>query len=961
MRLFVARLVRCNLAIAFTVLAGPAALTARGADLRPRPIYEKPVEVDVAASLPGVVTVRFHEGTTVVARDGSLTDLGTGALDAAAREALAALSAGRWEPSYRHDAARLTALRDTAQRRLGRAVADPNVRFNYLLPPGADLADVVARLNALVVVELALPFPRPVEPPLPPNFQPNQGYENPGPVGVGAETVWAGGVTGLGVRIVDLEYDWNLNHLDLPPVTLLGFPPVGPFGNDHGTAVLGEVGGVANGWGITGIAHGAALYVHGVYNGVVYDVGAAIIDSLNPIGPGDVMIIEQQISGPNGPGAYVPVEWFQPWYEDIVTAVGNGVILVEAAGNGSQDLDSPIFSVGNGGHWPFLPENDSGAIIVGAGAAGTGGSDVPGSRLWYSNYGSTVDLQGWGESVWTTGYGDAYASEGPNLYYTAGFGGTSSASPIVAGACALVQSAYEASNGSALTPAELKSLMQQTGWPQTSGTYPESQNIGPRCDAERAIEEALCLTTDSFRLIADETGALDEFGHAVAASGDRVLVGAVADGASGAGAAYVFDPGGSAWSETTALLAADGAAGDAFGYSAALHGDLAVVGAPNHDDQGTNAGAAYVFRFDGESWLQEQKLLAPDGLPGDEFGSAVALGADVVAVGAPANNSPGADTGAVYVYRFDGASWSMEQKLTAADGAAGDELGDAVALDGPVLLAGARRHDEPAADAGAAYVYRFDGASWTQEQKLTADDSAASDLFGAAVAIEGETAMIGAIGDDDLGSLSGSVYVFASSGGDWAQTQKVQASDGLAGDTFGFALSMHVPDAVIGAYRADDHGLLSGKAYRFQLQGGSWVQQQVLLPSDVFTGDQFGFAVALAGGTPIVGAAGSDQYGEDAGAVYALPEQNPFDCNGNGVQDACDIAAGTSDDADGDGVPDECQCPWDCQFVGNGAVGIGDLLALLAQWGLPTPCDFDGDGVSITDLLELLSHWGPCR
>ena len=461
------------------------------AQLVSRPDVIKPVKtrVDNARFRSNVITVKFRDGLLVRLRNGSLTDMDTGSLDGA-EEVLASVAGGRWNRTHFLPEDKLDELRQTAQRNLGRAVADLNLQFTLFLPRGADAAATIDAFNAIDGVEIALPIPKPVPPPLPPNFQPNQVYEDAGPAGISAEEVWANlGITGGGIKIVDVEYSWNLNHLDLPPTTVLGFDPVDPFNNNnHGTAVLGEVAAIENGWGVTGIAYDAQFYVAGTWNGAVWDVGGAIITALGTLGPGDIIIIEQQFVGPNGGTAYIPIEWWLPWYNAIVTAVGNGVIVVEAAGNGSQNLDDPIYSMGNSGHWPFLPENDSGAIIVGAGAAWPPfGSDVAGSRLWFSNYGSTVDLQGWGEGVWTTGYGGAWSSEGVNLWYTSVFGGTSSASPIVAGACALLESAYKDATGLVLTPSEVKQYLQETGWPQTSGTYPASQNIGPRPDAYQAI------------------------------------------------------------------------------------------------------------------------------------------------------------------------------------------------------------------------------------------------------------------------------------------------------------------------------------------------------------------------------------------------------------------------------------------------------------------------------------------
>jgi hypothetical protein len=226
-------------------------------------------------------------------------------------------------------------------------------------------------------------------------------------------------------------------------------------------------------------------------------VGGAVTTALVTLRAGDVIIIEQQMAGPMYTGfppgtqtGLIPVEWHRPWYDAIRTAVANNVIVVEAAGNGEQNLDATMYTTGNGGHHPFRAVNDSGAFIIGAGAA-PNGSDADRSRLWYSNYGSTLDLQGWGERVTTLGYGDLYNSEGINLRYTDSFGGTSSASPVVANACTLIVSMHRAAMGATPTPAQIKTALRETGSPQRAGAYPLTHVIGPRPNVRAAIHALL--------------------------------------------------------------------------------------------------------------------------------------------------------------------------------------------------------------------------------------------------------------------------------------------------------------------------------------------------------------------------------------------------------------------------------------------------------------------------------------
>ena len=411
-------------AIAAAALAG-AAPASFPDEAEPRARWSKPQRAVVTPTdEQHIVYVKFLDDLPVRAIDGLLTDRATGALNPA-RDALNALPIARWQPVNDLPDDRLAAIRATAERALRKALPDLATEFFAFLDGGADPAAVIDALNALDIVELADAQPKPVEPPLPPDFQSNQGYLTASPAGVDALHGWATlGTRGEGVAIVDLEYTFNPDHADLPTVQIIGGPQVDPgFGPNHGTAVLGQVGALNNGWGVTGIAHGSTIAFASTYAGSVWNVGGAIINATAALSPGDVILVEQQMSGPNGSTAYVPIEWRLQWYNAVVNAVANGMIVVIAAGNGSQNLDAPIFSTGNGGHWPFLPQNDSGSIIVGAGAAAAGfnNSTTPRSRLSFSNYGSRVNLQGWGERVWTTGYGGAFSSMGPNYHYTATF------------------------------------------------------------------------------------------------------------------------------------------------------------------------------------------------------------------------------------------------------------------------------------------------------------------------------------------------------------------------------------------------------------------------------------------------------------------------------------------------------------------------------------------------------------
>ena len=391
---------------------------------------------------------------------------------------------------------------NTAEENLDQEIADINNYFILGVPEHVITEEWLQELNSFDEIEIALAMPLPMPAPaVPPNYQANQQYLGNAPSGFGFQTAWgvpggAGGglLVGYQSLICDLEYSWNQSHLDFISLASYLYPPaetpVDPFSdNNHGTAVIGEMVSANNGWGTLGASYESLIWLAPTNFVSGWNIGAAILYVGGFMPPGGVFLIEQQMAGPNytgvGQNGLVPVEWWASWYNMIVSAVGNGYHVVEAAGNGAENLDAAAYSTGNGGHWPFLSANNSGAIIVGAGAApaAAGGSDVDRSRLWYSNYGSRVDVQGWGEQVFTTGYGGYYSAEGVNLWYTSSFSGTSSASPLVA-ACvanldAMFRIAYPIQH---VPPALMRSTLIATGSPQQNGTYPISQHIGPRPD-----------------------------------------------------------------------------------------------------------------------------------------------------------------------------------------------------------------------------------------------------------------------------------------------------------------------------------------------------------------------------------------------------------------------------------------------------------------------------------------------
>jgi hypothetical protein len=380
-------------------------------------------------------------------------------------------------------------------------------------------------------------------------------------------------------------------------------------------------------------------------------------------------------------------------------------------------------------------------------------------------------------------------------------------------------------------------------------------------------------------LLAPDAAADDGFGCAVAVSGSTVVVGAKGDDTAAgvdAGSAQVFLRSGVVWNHQATLLAGAAAAGDAFGSVVALDGETAVVGAPEHASNGqAGSGSASIFTRSGVTWSERAMLAGNAPAAGDSFGAAVAVSGSTALVGAlGADTEAGLDAGSAMVFVDGGTAWNQQAELVADNSSVEDFFGVSVAIDGDTAVIGAFADNTPAGvGAGSAYVFVRQGMVWAQQAKLTAGAGAAGDAFGAAVALSGDTAMIGASAADPPGGVdAGSVSVFTRQGTGWVENQVLAAGDGAAGDRFGCCLALDGDTALIGAVGDDTPaGVDAGSAYVFRLGGGSWQQEAQLHADDAAAGDGFGGAVALNGGTALVGAGGSNTAaGMDAGQAYVF-------------------------------------------------------------------------------------------
>jgi hypothetical protein len=317
-----------------------------------------------------------------------------------------------------------------------------------------------------------------------------------------------------------------------------------------------------------------------------------------------------------------------------------------------------------------------------------------------------------------------------------------------------------------------------------------------------------------------------------------------------------------------------GAANDQFGYAVAVDGDTMIVGA-FADDVGANAdqGSAHVYRWTGSGWTFESTLTAADGAAGDSFGRAVAISGDTVIVGALGDDaSANADQGSAYVFTRSGTTWTQQAKLIAANGAASDFLGIAVAISGDTAVVGASGDDVGAnANQGSAYVFVRVGAAWSQQAQLTASNGAPSDSFGLNLALSGDTVIVGAYLDDVGANVDqGSAYVFTRAGTTWTQQTQLSAGDGAAIDNFGISVAVSGDTVVVGAL-SDDIGanVDQGSAYVFTRNATTWTQQAKITASDGAANDNFGARVALSDHTIVVGATGDDVGAtSDQGSAY---------------------------------------------------------------------------------------------
>jgi hypothetical protein len=304
------------------------------------------------------------------------------------------------------------------------------------------------------------------------------------------------------------------------------------------------------------------------------------------------------------------------------------------------------------------------------------------------------------------------------------------------------------------------------------------------------------------------------------------------------------------------LWAANAQPSDQLGAAVAVSGDRAVCGAPTHNPGGqSSTGAAWVFLRSAQGWAQEAKLSAADGLSDDRFGNAVAIDGSTIVVGAfrddHANNG---NAGSAYVFVRSGGAWVQQAKLIGSGVTLADYFGYSVDIQGDTAVIGAPTDEVGTPNSsGAVYVFTRSGGTWSQQAVLQASDKVAGDYFGSAVSISGNTIAVGASRDDDLGSSAGAAYVFVGGGASWTQQAQLHASDGETTDAFGTSIGISGDLIAVGAPYYDGGGTDSGVAYAYKRTGGAWTQESILVPAGSSIANHCGWSIDVDGSFALVG------------------------------------------------------------------------------------------------------------
>ncbi|HUU46217.1 MAG TPA: S8 family serine peptidase [Acidobacteriota bacterium] len=464
-----------------------------------RPVV-KPTGLNLSPQAPpGHVVIKFRRGTPI---DGSTVRLAGTGTDVV-RQIFAAHGLAQPMRMIAGDVEEMRVRRLAAEDRVHVNLPDMSLYYRHPITDPALAVQIIAEVNARDEVEIAYFEPRPEVAQYPadasagvphspyalaattPSWESSQDYIESAPGGVDARGAWTlPGGDGTGTQVIDIEYGWQLTHEDLSKGATAILIGENPSDNDHGTAVLGEMAADRNLIGMTGIAYNADIGASSVATmsfAEAVDLAAAASD------PGDCILIELHSPGPRydfegreDQRGYVPMEYFQANFDALLNAWAQGAIVCEAAGNGAENLDDPIYE-----SLFDTTVRNSHAIMCGAGNP-PASTSADRSKLGFSNWGARVNLQGYGTLVYSLGYGDLYDGGSRDSWYTDSFGGTSSASPIVTGAVLCLSGVYQQMLGTVVDADSIRNLLVATGSPQQQPLL--IYHIGPRPDLGTALD-----------------------------------------------------------------------------------------------------------------------------------------------------------------------------------------------------------------------------------------------------------------------------------------------------------------------------------------------------------------------------------------------------------------------------------------------------------------------------------------
>jgi hypothetical protein len=370
-------------------------------------------------------------------------------------------------------------------------------------------------------------------------------------------------------------------------------------------------------------------------------------------------------------------------------------------------------------------------------------------------------------------------------------------------------------------------------------------------------------TTAAQQALLQPTNTYAALGTSCAIDGDTIIAGAPAQ--QNIGKAYVYTRSGTTWS-LQQRLDGDSLGGNAhqFGHSVSIEGDTVVFSGLMGDASSSvlKSGSVFVYTRSGTTWSQEAKLIDASNSTSysyDQFGVSIALSSDTIIIGAMHEDTGASGAGSAFIFTRSGTTWSQQQKIQAATPTTNYNFGKAVDIDGDTAIVG---------HYNSACIFTRSGTTWSQQQVLTGDDS--GDQFGISVAIDGDTAIVGAWYEDTGGTNAGSAYIYTRSGTTWSQQQMLTASDADDNDVFGWSVAIEGNTVVVGAKGEDTGASGAGAAYIFTRDGTTWTQDKKIQASNPGSSDSFGDSVAIEDDTVVVGARNEDTYGSNAGAAYVF-------------------------------------------------------------------------------------------